>query len=127
MSATISGREVVWGIPSGVKDAVHGVTTSGIVQSVNKSGSIQESEIMDEDSEYCTHVSYGSKGDVTIEVICEPLTVEPEAGDVIGPLTALGITGGQVIVKTANVVFSNAEAKKLSINATHYPEMASGS
>lgn len=127
MSATISGREVVWGIPSGVKDAVHGVTTSGIVQSVNKAGSIQEAEIMDEDSEYCTHVAYGRKRDLTIEVIAEPDTVEPVEGDVIGPLTALGITGGQVIVKTSNVVFSNAEAKKLSIQATHYPEMTGGS
>ena len=118
---------MVWGIPAGVKTAVHGVTTSGIVQSVNKSGSIQESEIMDEDSDYCTHVAYAKKRDLTIEVICEPDTEEPDEGDVIGPLTALGITGGQCIVKSAAEVFSNAEAKKLTITATHYPEMTAAS
>jgi len=121
--ATINGREVVWGIPSGTKDAVHEVTGSGIVQSVSVADGIQELEILDEDSNWCTHVSYGEKSDLTIEVICEPDTVRPAAGDVLGDLSALELTGGAVIVKNSSVVFSNADVKKISIAATYYPDM----
>lgn len=123
MAASIKGRKVVWALPGAIVTGIHSVTTSGVAQNLSADDGGQEHEVVDENSDICTVIFHGDKNEVKFDVTCEPTTVKPARGQEITPVSGLGLSGGRVFVKSSNVVYSNADAKKLSVSATHYPTM----
>lgn len=126
MSAQISGKQIVWGVPAGAITGVHSVTTSGIVQSFGVQFGGETEVITDEDGDKVTRVDHGAENKLSMEVICEPSTTMPEKGDELtglGTIDGVDFTTGRVFVDDANAEYTGNASKKISISATHYPGM----
>lgn len=126
MSASIKGRFVVWGITAGVISLVNSVTASGIIQSASISGGGGTDTITDEDGDHVTRIDHGGENKINVEVICEPNTTVPVKGSELtglGNIDGINFNAGRVFVDDPKVDYTNAQGKKLSFTATHYPEM----
>jgi len=127
MSASIKGRTVVFGVPAGAITGAHSATVSGIVQSFGFTRGGETVEIGDEDNDFVTRIDHGAKASVSIEVMCEPDSEVPAKGDEItgmGTIDGYAFGTGRVFVDSAAVAYQNAQVKKITVNATHYPSMA---
>jgi hypothetical protein len=130
MAKKISGREVIWGVPSGVIAGAHTVTTSGILQSFSIQPGGSEEIINDEDGDPVTRIDHGTVNKISFEVVCEPDTTLPLKGDEVtglGELEGIDFSTGRVFVDDPQVTLTNAAAKKLTVSATHYPLMPANS
>jgi hypothetical protein len=122
MAANIIGTAISWGAPSGANAA----TTSGIVQQVSLDPSSASLEVPNEDGDIVSVVKHGFKKGLSIEVICLADSAPPEVGDEIdlSSVTALGLGTGTTVVDSATVNWANSGAKKITVKATHYPEIS---
>lgn len=126
MAAKISGREVVWGVPSTVIAGIQTVTGSGIIQSFSIQPGGSTDIVNDEDGDAVTRIDHGAINKINFEVMCEPDTTLPEKGDevtLLGTLEGIDFSTGRVFVDDPQVTFGNAAVKKISVAASHYPTM----
>lgn len=126
MAASISGRQVVWGVPSDVITAVQTVTTSGIIQDFTFNDGGNTEEVPDEDGDFVARVDYGKKNSLSFTVVAEDDTVNPEKGDELtfaAAVDGIALDEGRIFVETAEVVTSNSSTKRIAVTASHYPDM----
>jgi hypothetical protein len=127
MAVNNKGRKVVWGIAAGVITGAHTVTTAGILQGFSIQAGGETGEIKDEDGDIVTRIGHGAKNKVTVEILCEPtskLPLKDAEMTGLGTLDGLNFSTGRVFVDDATVTYANADVKKISVNLSHYPEMA---
>lgn len=127
MSASVKGKQLVWGVPDGVKTAAEAAFTTGIVESASVARGGSNEDIADEDGKYVTRVDHGGTNQVEITVKALDDSTVPEAGDVLtglGTIDGVNLDAGSVIVDEAKEIFAGAGVKKLSITATHLPDCA---
>ena len=127
MAAAVKGKQIIWGLPSGVVSAALVAATAGIVVSYEITAGGATETVGDEDNDIVTRIDHASENKITMEVDCISATVKPAKGtELTGLATLDGVTfgTGRTFVDDAKVVYNRAGVKKLNISATHYPTMA---
>lgn len=132
MSASVKGKQVIWGVPSGAIAGVHSVTTSGIVQSFEVNGGGGTTIVNDEDDDPVTRIDHNAENKLSMEVTCTSTTVMPLKGaeldgSDIGTVDGINFGTGRIFVDEPKVVYNQGGVKKISITATHYPTMGADS
>lgn len=126
MSAAVKGKQVIWGVPTGVITAALVAATGGIVTDFEHDAGGGTSTVSDEDDDIVTRIDHAAENKISLSVDCVATSAKPAKG---AELTGLGtIDGvnygtGRVFVDSSKVVYQRAGVKKLSITATHYPVM----
>jgi hypothetical protein len=128
MSAVVKGKQIIWGVPSGVgTEAAKYVSGGGIALSFAISRGGATTPIGDEDDDIVTRVDHAFENKVTLEVQCVSGTALPAKGaeiTTLGTLDSVTFGTGRTFIDDAKVDYANSAGKKISISATHYPAMA---
>ena len=91
----------------------------GYVQSCKTSKDGKEVEVMREDGEVVSHISYDDRTSITLEVVYVTGQTLPTRGDLIS-ITGL-ITLTNAVVKNVEINYTNTDVTKVTITATKYP------
>lgn len=127
MAATIKGKQISWGLSAGAITAATGATTAGIAQSFSISRGGVSTTINDEDDDIVTRIDHAAENKISIEVMALSTSTVPAKGTeltITGTFDGLSFSSGRTFVDDAKVDYANAQAKKITISATHYPIMA---
>jgi len=126
MAEKQTGTTVKWGIPSTLKTASDSVV-AGIVQSVNPSVDGATTEITDEDGDIVTRIDHGEFNMVSFEAIVTEATPSlPKKGDSVtfsAAVDGVSLNTGKVLVESASITHSGANATTVSFTVKHYPHM----
>lgn len=129
MAASIKGKTLVWGIQSAQKASADTIlTASGVVQSFDVESSGGTTAIGDEDDDVVTRIDHAAENKISMEVNCVATTALPVkgteiAGATLGTVDGIVFSTGRTFIDTAKVTYSQGGVKKISLTATHYPEM----
>jgi hypothetical protein len=131
MAASVKGKQVIWGITSGVITAGNSIlTNAGIIQSFEIDSQGGTTIIGDEDDDAVTRIDHNSENKISLEVHCVSATVKPAKGAELtglGTIDGVAFTTGRTFVDSSKVTYSQGGVKKISISATHYPVMTADS
>ena len=130
MAAAIKGKQVIWGLPSGVITAANVAATGGIISSFEIDSQGSTTTVTDEDDDVVTRIDHSAENKISIEVDCTSATVKPAKGvelTGLGTIDGINFTTCRTFVDSSKVVYNRAGVKKISITATHYPIMAADS
>ena len=109
-TAKQKGRQVVWGIVPGSGDT----HASGIMTKIGRKKAGDTDFIFDNEGFTITEIFYNDTDEVSVDVICEAATAQPENGDDII------IAGVAAIVQTSDLAWEQKAAKKLTITAKKF-------
>lgn len=124
MASNTIGRQVQWGVPSAIRDALDSIRGTGVISSIEHAESAEKSKHQDEDGNTVGVTYFDDEGGVKFSVLCTAATVKPSVGDeIVGLATALEVTGGRILVNKVTRKWESKKAKELSIEATHHPAM----
>lgn len=129
MSAQIKGKQISWGIPSGViTGATSLLTAVGIVESFELDPGGSTTIITDEDDDPVTRIDHNAENKFTMTVVCVATTAKPAkgaeiTGSSLGTIDGINFATGRTFVDSAKVVYNKGGEKKLTVAATHYPTM----
>ena len=128
MSATVEGKQVLFGITDAVKTTATS-QVGGIVQSATVTKSSNETEIQDEDGDHVAVIYHGAKNEISLELITTetPLSL-PGIGDEIsfGSVTSIDgvdVSAGRAFISSSSSSQSGAETTSVSLTIAHYPVM----
>jgi hypothetical protein len=123
-ASTTIGRQISWGIPSGMITDVHTVVTAGTVAAFTRSLKGEKDVHTEEDGKKVGATFSGDESEVKIDVECMATTALPARGDSISGLIGAdtGLIGGAVLVDSVEVAWKKGGKKMLSVSATHYPD-----
>lgn len=124
MASNTIGRQVQWGVPSALRDALDDIRGTGIVSSIEHAEGAEKTKHPDEEGDTVGVTYFDAEGGIKFSVLCTAATVKPEVGDEIAGLaTALEVTGGRILVDKVTRKWETKKAKELTVEATHHPSM----
>jgi hypothetical protein len=128
MSATVEGKQVLFGITDSVKTTATS-QVGGIVQSATVTKSANETEIQDEDGDHVAVIYHGAKNEISLELITTDASLSlPAIGSNIdfGAVTdidGVDVSSGRAFITSSSSSQSGAETTSVSLTIAHYPAM----
>lgn len=126
MSASVKGKQVIWGIVAGAITAAHAATTSGIVESFSVTPGGNVEDVPDEDGDFVARVDHGVTNTIELTVKALSDTVLPAKGDELtglGTIEGIDFSVGRVFVEDSSADSNGSAVKTISVTAKHYPDM----
>jgi hypothetical protein len=127
MSASVKGKQVVWGVQDDVRDLALIAATAGIVTAFSMSNGGATTPITDEQDDIVTRVDHAPEVKITMEVLAMSASTLPAKGDEldfgVAEVDGVDFTTGSVVVDDAKADYGPSGAKKYSISATFHPSV----
>ena len=109
-TAKIKGRQVIWGIVPGAGDT----HAAGIITRIGRKKLGSDEFVYDNEGFTITQIFYDDTDEVSVDVLCETATEQPERGD------AITIAGVAALVQTSDLAWEQKAVKKLNITAKKF-------
>lgn len=124
MAARTVGLPVTWGIPSAVASALASIKGTGKIQEVEHDEGADMLKHPGETGGTEGKTYFDDEGSVKFTILGTAATVKPSVGDeIVGLGTALGVTGGRILIDKVNRKWATKKGWEMSIQAAHHPEM----
>jgi hypothetical protein len=109
-TAKIKGRQVIWGIVAGAGDT----HAAGIITRIGRKKAGDTEFVYDNEGFTITEIFYNDTDEVSVDVLCEAGTAQPENGDDVT------IAGVLALVQTSDLLWEQKAVKKLNITAKKF-------